>query len=192
MTQAHQQRSKKEMNMHETLLGKYAIKQIAYYVEDLEKAALAHSALFGSGPFVYMDPLTLSSDGTKDTVIYKGQEVKIEKQMAYGHYGDLQIELIQVLSDGPDPYKDMGHYGLHHCCIWVDDFEAAIKDFQDAGFEVGIQFISGGGMPVAFIDCTKEWGHFVEINPPIEGFWSMTKQMADNWDGTNPYKKIGS
>lgn len=177
--------------MHETLLNKYAIKQIGIYVEDLEKAAIQHSALFGSGPFIYMDPLTLS-DGTQDKILYKGEQITLTKQMAYGHYGNLQVEFIQVLSDGPNPYKDLGHYGLHHFCIWVDDKEAAVKEFEQAGCKEAIRFVSGSGLEVSFIDCMDTLGHFVEIHAPQDGFWGFTKKAADDWDGTNPFRKMGS
>ncbi len=177
--------------MTSNLMSKYGIKQICYYVEDLEKAALEHSAFFGSGPFFYMDPITLS-DGTQNKVHYNDQEVEITKQMAYGQFGNLQIELVQVISEGPDPYKSLGHYGLHHFSIWSDVPEAAVKMFTDSGYKIALQFVSGAGMVVTFIDCLDPWGHYVEIHQPVEGFWKMVKQASENWDGMDPYRKLGA
>jgi catechol 2,3-dioxygenase-like lactoylglutathione lyase family enzyme len=170
--------------MYDKVLNKYAVNQIAYYVEDLEQACLAHSALFGSGPFKYMDPITMTD------VDVRGEKVDLTMQTACGQHGGLQIEMIQVLSDGPSPYKEMGRFGFHHFCIWVDDFDGALADFAAAGCDVAMQFVSGGGMRVAYVDCREAWGYYVEIHQPIEQYWGMYKAMADNWDGSEPYSKF--
>ena len=171
--------------MYDTLLNKYGINQAGYYVEDLEKSALEHVKLFGSGPFIYMDPVS-------NIIDYKGTKKELVMQTAYGQYKDIQIELIQVLSEGPDPYRDKGSYGFHHFSIWVDDLEQAISDFQANGFEVAMRFSSGGGLEVAYIDCVEALGHYVEMHAPINGFWDMVKQASVDWDGINPFRKMGS
>jgi hypothetical protein len=170
--------------MYERLLNKHAINQVSYYVEDLEEAAKAHSALFGSGPFKYMDPLT-------NTVNYRGKEIDLTMATAFGQFGDIQIELVQVLSE-PNPYAELGHYGFHHFSNWVEDFDGAIKEFADAGFEPLFTMESGGGLRVAYIDCKEKWGHYVEIHAPIQGFWNMIADLPKDWDGSNPYSKFGA
>jgi hypothetical protein len=170
--------------MTETILNKHAVNQISYYVKDLEAAARAHSALFGSGPFLYMDPTT-------QTANYRGAEIELTMATAFGQYGDLQIELVQVLSE-PNPYEELGRYGFHHFSNWVEDYEAAIKQFADAGFEPLFTMESGGGLKVAYIDCYKVWGHYLEIHAPIQGFWDMVKAAAQDWDGKDPYRKFGA
>jgi hypothetical protein len=169
--------------MHETLLNKHATNQISYYVKDLQESARAHSALFGSGPFFYLDPVT-------NTANYRGQEIELVMQTAFGQFGDLQIELVQVLSQ-PNPYEELGHYGFHHFSNWVDDFDAALKEFGDAGFEPLFTMTSGGGLRVAYIDCTKVWGHYVEIHAPMDQFWNMIKRAAESWDGSDVWRKLG-
>ena len=59
--------------------------QLGYVVDDLEQAARAHSALFGSGPFIHF-----SAPEPKRT-LFRGQEVRNIVDVAYGMYGDLQI-----------------------------------------------------------------------------------------------------
>jgi hypothetical protein len=170
--------------MYETILNKHATNQISYYVEDMESFARAHSALFGSGPFFYLDPMP-------NPVNYRGKEIEMTMATAFGQFKDLQIELVQVLSE-PNPYEELGHYGFHHFSNWVDDFDGAIKEFADAGFEPLFTMTSGGGLRVAYIDCTKVLGHYLEIHAPIEGFWNMIKQAAENWDGTDVWRKLGA
>ena len=93
--------------MYERLLNKYAVNQLGYVVDDLEQAARAHSALFGSGPFIHF-----SAPEPKRT-LFRGQEVRNIVDVAYGMYGDLQIELIKPTSDGPTPYTVPGLSLIH-------------------------------------------------------------------------------
>jgi hypothetical protein len=169
--------------MIESIMNKHATNQLGYYVEDLEQAAREHAALFGSGPFLYLDPMP-------SNVNYRGEMVELMMQTAFGQFGDLQIELIQVLSE-PNPYAELGHYGFHHFSNWVDDFDGALKLFGDAGYEPLFTMTSGQGLRVAYIDCMKTWGHYLEIHAPIDGFWNMIKQAAANWDGKDVWRKLG-
>lgn len=171
--------------MYEKILNKYAINQVAYIVDDLEEAAIEHSKLFGSGPFFYLDPVTM------EKAVYNGEEIELTMQQAYGQYGDVQIELIKVLS-GTNPYFEDDRRGFHHFSVWVDDYDEAIADFAAAGFNPVIEMVSGGGLQVAYIDCTTVWGHCIEMHNPITGFWNMIADAAKDWDGTNPYRKFGA
>ena len=38
--------------MYETLLNKYGVRQLGYYVEDIDKTAKAMAAVLGAGPFI--------------------------------------------------------------------------------------------------------------------------------------------
>lgn len=166
------------------LLIEHATNQISYYVEDLEAFARQHSALFGSGPFFYLDPTT-------STVNYRGTEIELTMYTAFGQYGDLQIELVQVLSKD-NPYTELGHFGFHHFSNWVDDYDATLEHFAGFGIEPLFSFVSGGGLRVAYMDTYELLGHYLEIHAPIEGFWNMIKAAADNWDGTEVWRKLGA
>lgn len=169
--------------MNDKVLNKYAINQVAYIVDDLEEAALAHSKLFGSGPFFYLDPITMSK------AVYKGSEIELTMQQAYGQYENLQIELIKVLSD-VNPYFEDGRRGFHHFSIWVDDYDEALRDFAEAGFKPVIEMLSGGGLKVAYVDCTSKWGHCIEIHQPIHGFWDTIADASKDWDGKDPFRHL--
>lgn len=170
--------------MYEKLLNKYAINQVAYYVKDVEEASKAHSALFGSGPFFYLDnPMTPAK------TMYRGKEIELTMALAYGAYGDLQIEMIQVLSTDENVYTEFGRYGFHHFSTWVDDFDGALNDFAEAGFEPAQLMESGQGLKIAYIDCREVWGHYVEIHAPQTVMNDLNKKMKDAWDGTSPYIK---
>jgi catechol 2,3-dioxygenase-like lactoylglutathione lyase family enzyme len=170
--------------MHETLLNKYAINQLGYVVPDLKQACLDYSKLFGVGPFFYIDP------PYEGEVTYRGKKTPLKMALAYAEYGDLQIEFMQVLSKEPNVYSDLGHFGLQHVCIWVDDFDAACKEFEDAGFEQAMLMDTGGGM-TAYYDCVDKWGYFVEVQEPMPILHDVGKDMRDEWDGTRPYRALG-
>ena len=169
--------------MIESILNKHATNQISYYVEDLESFAREHSALFGSGPFFYLDPMTQIMD-------YRGTEIELTQQVAFGQFGNLQIELVQVFSE-PNPFAELGHYGFHHFSNWVEDFEGALKLFADAGYEPLFSFSSGSGLRVAYIDMMATHGHCLEIHAPITQMWDMVKNAAENWDGNDVWRKLG-
>ncbi|MDR1358157.1 MAG: VOC family protein [Coriobacteriales bacterium] len=170
--------------MHETILNKYATNQISYYVEDLEAFARQHMALFGSGPFFYMPPLPTTCN-------YRGREIEFIMQTAFGQFGNLQIELVQVTVEPgtPNPYAELGHYGFHHLSNWVDDFDGAMKIFTDAGYEPLFTMESGNGMRVAYIDLTRTLGHYLEMHRPIKQIWDIYAAAARDWDGvTDPWR----
>ena len=172
--------------MYEKLLNKYAINQLGYVVDDLEEAALAHSKLFGSGPFVHFTP------PAPERTLFRGEEVKNTMEVAYGMYGDLQIELIKPTSSDPTPYTVPERKGFNHFSVWVDDFDAAVEDFEEAGFEVAMLMESSGGLKVAYVDCLDVWGHYVEIHNPQPYLVDMCKKIAEGWDGTDQYRAMGS
>jgi hypothetical protein len=169
----------------ETILNKYATNQISYYVEDMESFARAHSALYGSGPFFYMDPMV-----NKD-VNYRGKLIDLTMATAFGQFGGLQIELVQILSE-PNPYTELGRYGFHHFSNWVDDFDAALKQFADAGFQPLFTLQSGAGLRVAYIDMLAKYGHYLEIHAAtVKPFWEMIQKASNDWDGKDVWRKLG-
>ena len=164
----------------ETILNKYGVNQIGYVVDDAEAFARAHSALFGSGPYITMGPMTM-----KD-VNYRGKVMDVEMKVVAGQFGSLQIEICQIIGEN-NPYAEMGGKGFHHFSIWADDYDAAVKAFADAGCDIVFSFISGGGLKVAFFDCRELLGHYIEMHAPQEAFWNMIRDSALEWDGKDVF-----
>jgi catechol 2,3-dioxygenase-like lactoylglutathione lyase family enzyme len=169
--------------VHETLLNKYAINHIGYYVKDLELACREHSALFGSGPFFYLGEHTMTS-------IARGREYEYTSRAAFGQFGDLQIEFIQVISDNPSAYKEMERFGLNHFSIWVDNVDSAIEEFENAGYEIAMRLKSSGGAEIIYFDGVEKWGHYLEVSAPAEGMYEYFKKAAEDWDGSEPYRRL--
>lgn len=148
--------------MSKELLGKYGIKQLGYYVESIEKTAQDMRDLLGAGPFV---DLGVSEPAS---LLYRGKEAGTRTRCALGNLGSMQLELIEVKTDEPDVYKDLGHFGLHHLCIWADDVDAVAAEFEEAGIEAAMEMVSGQGLKVVYFDARAQLGSFIEVNAPTE------------------------
>lgn len=168
----------------ETLLNKYAINQLGYVTDDLEKFTRTHSEMFGSGPFVYMTPPPM------EKVLFRGEEIDYAIDVAYGMYGDLQIEIIKSKGEKPSCYTEKG-LGFNHVSIWVDDLDQAVADFKEAGFEIAMEMWSSQGLHVVYMDTVELLGHYVEMHNPQPFLIDMNKKMAADWDGSEPYRPIG-
>lgn len=168
----------------EKLFKKYPVRQIGYYVKDVKEAAKLHSQLFGSGPYLVMENLKF------DQVSYRGKKSDIVQSVSMGQWGDVQVEFCAQHSPEPSYYTDLGHYGIHHFCIWSDDVNATIKEFQDAGYELA-EMMETQGMKFAIIDCTKDLGHFVEIHLPMVESYANVKAMSEGFDGKDVLRSLG-
>ena len=166
------------------LMNKYCVNQLGYVVEDVQEACEMFSKTFGAGPFFVMTPPAPAK------TIFRGKEVENLIEVAYGMYGDLQLELIKPLTAGPTPYTEIG-IGFKHFSVWGDDFDAAVKAGGAAGYEVAFYMESGGGLRVAYIDCLKELGQYVEIHNPQPFLSDKCKEIRDAWDGKNVIVPMG-
>ena len=166
--------------MIETLLTKYGIKQIGYYVESIEETAQAMRDLMGAGPFIDLgvsEPTSLS---------YRGAPSTTRMRCALGNLGDMQLELIEVKTDEPDVYRDLGHYGMHHICIWCDDVDAVKAEFSQAGIEAAMEMVSGQGLKVVYFDAREKLGSFIEVNAPLDQLAGAVKAVHENATSETP------
>ena len=56
-----------------------------------------------------------------------------------------------------DVYKDLGHYGMHHICIWVDDVAAVKEEFEQAGIEAAMEMVSSQACPSSILMRASSW-----------------------------------
>lgn len=170
--------------MHKTLLNKYGVRQLGFYVEDIDATANQMARLFGAGPFID------TGESSPDACVYRGEDSTLTTRVAMGQFADLQIELIQVTSEGENVYSEMGRYGLHHLCIWSDDIERSIQEFSDAGFEIAMRLTSVG-IEVVYFDCRDALGCYIEIASPQEDLYEGVAGMAIDWDGQEAVLGLG-
>lgn len=166
--------------MIEGLLNKHGIKQLGYYVDDLERSAQLFRSVLGCGPFVDL------GIAEPEMLRFRGSDSAMRSRCALGYLGDMQIELIEVQTEEPDVYKELGHYGLHHICIWVDDVDQVVEDFAEAGIGVAMEMISGQGLKVVYFDAREALGSFIEVNAPLVQLGEGIKALAQKDDGSMP------
>lgn len=170
-----------------------AVQQVAYFVPDIEKAARAHSAQFGSGPYFVMRHVPVSRS------IHRGAERRFDHSSAYGQWGDVMIEFVQQHGDEPSAMHDLypagsGTYGLHHMAVFVDSLDGAISEFEAQGFALAQLSETLNAMRFAFVDGSQTLGHMIEIYEPsdaLTGFYAMVRNAAKDWNGSDPIRELG-
>ncbi|MDX1581773.1 MAG: VOC family protein, partial [Alphaproteobacteria bacterium] len=97
------------------LINNAAIVQNCYVVRDLEQACARLHGMYGIGPFLGGAESALTSHH------YRGREEEpIRIRGVFVQSGDLNIELVQLLSQGPSAFHDMfpdGGEGFHHVAL---------------------------------------------------------------------------
>ncbi len=170
------------------------VRQIAYFVKDIEAAALAHHQQFGSGPYFIARniPLRLSH--------HRGIDRPLDHSSAYGQWGSMMIEFVQQNNSGPSVFHDIfpegtGKTGIHHLAIIVDDLAVAISEYNHNGFETALYAETETGVAFAMIDMIKPHGHMIELyasSPELVGFYNMVADAAKNYDGTDPIRELSA
>jgi catechol 2,3-dioxygenase-like lactoylglutathione lyase family enzyme len=168
------------------------VRQIAYFVADIERAALAHHAAYCSGPYFIGRHVPLAWSE------HRGSRVRHDHSSAYGQWGDVMIEFVQQHGDDPSAFHELfaagsGRYGLHHLALWVDDLDGAVAEFAARGQALVQLSETTGGTRYAFVEGDA-CGHMIELYEPgggIADFYAMVAAAARDWDGTDPLRELG-
>jgi hypothetical protein len=167
--------------------GDYRYLQIAFVVPDVVRAAWDWVDLHGAGPFLLLMP------PAEFDAPYRGGTAHLHYRLGVTQLGPLQIELIEVLDDTPDYYRDMfgpGEGGPHHISTFTSDFDAAIAHYAGRGLPPVSTSTSPVGR-VAYIDTRSETGLYTEVlertELMLDGLRS-TARLCAQWDGTNPVR----
>jgi hypothetical protein len=170
-----------------------AVVQNCYVVKNLDAACERFHARYGIGPFVGGSEFELGQH------LYRGRPAPpIAARGVFVQSGALNIELIEVLSDGPNAFRDLyppGTEGFHHVALFCDDYERERDAWVAAGYPVASEFTVSFGASICYIDASRDFGHMIELYPEHEIIRDMYRQARDaaaNWDGTNRMIPWGS
>jgi hypothetical protein len=165
-------------------LSALKIVQQCYVVRDLEAACARLHDLYGIGPFVG------GVEAVLDNHVYRGAPAPaIRLKGVFVQSGDLNIELVELLSDTPSAFHDMfpdGAEGLHHVAMFSDDYDATRAHFIACGLPVISEFETAFGAKICYIDARDTWGHMIELYPEntiIRAMYDQTRQAPIGWDG---------
>lgn len=169
------------------------VRQLAYAVDDVGAAALAHHRRFGSGPFFIIRHVALRSS------VHRGVERPFDHSSAYGQWGGMMVALVQQHNPDPSAVHDMfphgsGTHGLHHAALFVDILADAIRQFEADGMPLAQLSVTQTGTAFAFVDARASLGHMLELYEPaatLTGFYAMVADAARGWDGSDPVRVIG-
>ena len=165
-----------------------AIRQIGYVVRDID-AALEQWVAMGVGPWFVMRAL-------RQDVSYRGEPCSVTLSLAWANSGDMQLELIQQTDDAPSIYTEFlaAHgEGFQQLCWWTEDFDATMAAVDEAGW------------PVVWVGGADQGQRYAYVEPPtgaaiaeitarteaLEGMASMVSAAAEDWDGSDPIRRLG-
>ncbi|MFM6854040.1 MAG: VOC family protein [Sphingopyxis sp.] len=125
-----------------------------------------------------------------DNHVYRGQPAPpIPLRGAFAQSGELNIEVIQILSDTPSAFRDMfaaGQGGFHHAAMFCDDYEADKARFVASGMAVASEFTTNFGAKICYMDARDTLGHMIELYPQnaiIRAMYQQARDAALTWDG---------
>lgn len=160
--------------------------QNCWVVPDLQQAMEKWLAL-GVGPF-----LTLQQN--MSTARYRGNLAPVSVNVALAQAGSVQIELIEVLSDGPSAYRDSvpeGQSGLHHICRSFGGYDESVARLKAAGIEMAME-VEMGGVRLAYADTRPLIGCMTELvdeHPFSRKLIDIVRDAAIDWDGSDPIRR---
>jgi len=164
-----------------------SVSQVAYVVEDLDRALEYWIKVMDAGPFFVFEHPRLENQR------YRGQPSTAEIALAVGNSGDTQIELIVCKNDAPSIYReflDAGRVGVHHVGLMPPDYDAAQARYRALGIEIAFE-CAIAGTHLIYYDTVAELGHFTEIwekSPSFLEFQRSVRAAARHWDGRDPIR----
>ena len=169
------------------MITNWPVRQLAYVVSDVRKAAQRHGELCGSGPFFVADDIPYISS------VYRGVEQPVRHSAAFGQWGDLQVEFVQPTDGQPSALTEVlersrGRDTLHHVAIIVPDPMATAAAFAATGYPTAWHGKLPPDVDLVMVDTMEPYGHMIELYAPcafITDFFEMVRHAAIGFDGSD-------
>lgn len=164
--------------------------QMAYLVEDVQKAMADWSSYYNVGPFF------LNQGYVGDNSVFRGQPNSTAIDVAMGFAGHMQIELIQVATNGPSIYHeaiDKSGYGFHHVGIVADDFDEDVERMLKQKFSIVMAGnIRGTRLQYAYLEKADSFPGYVELIPKemISQMFVPMYRASIGWSGKDPIRHM--
>lgn len=163
------------------MLGKRDIRQVAYVVEDIEQSMKQWSKSNRTGPFTCYKNVDL-------TMLYQGAPSSVTLNVAIAFSGNLQVELIQPLTDTESPYQypsGRKMLGMHHVAFATRNLDESLEQLLKENNEVVAVMEAVVGRYAYYRDPMMPDNLFelLEVDDELELFWEAARQTAEDWDG---------
>ncbi len=135
-------------------LGLGPIDQVAYVVEDMDRALARYESIFG--------PFEVSEVPLADCTI-RGNVADCRLKLAVNRSGPIEIELIQVLEGETTHSEHLRAHGEgpHHVRFRVTGLEEKLELLGEEGFETVFFKRFGPGVAFAYLETLAELGRSV-------------------------------
>lgn len=164
--------------------------QLAYRVHDIEAACRHWARTFGVGPFLLRRDMRV-------TTTHRGAPAAYDHSAAFGQWGPLMLELIEVHRCFPDTLLEVVEHDvmgqLHHVACFVDDLDATSAQLQADGTELAMEVVSTSGIRTHFLDTRSTTGCLLELytpTPHLLALYDEVRSLAVDWDGSDPVRAI--
>lgn len=163
--------------------------QIAYRVDDLDAACREWAAAVGAGPFLLRRHLPVEATHAGAPAVY-------DHSAAFGQWGPVMLELIEVHACEPAPLADLmttpiGR--LNHVACFVDDLPGTSAALEERGIPLEMALTSSSGMSVHFHDARDLIGGAIELYAPtdhLRAHYARVADLARDWDGSDPVRDM--
>lgn len=172
------------------------IRQIAFIVDDIDRAMGLWAETLGVGPFFVKRHIRFSD------FVYRGQSgPSPEVSIALANSGYIQVELIQQHDDTPSIYRefiDAGRQGMQHVSSWTTTEEQQKKRtvLLEQGYTLAQEcVIASSGVRLLYFDTEQGDGacmfEISDLKEPHHYARVMGIRSAhDAWDGQNPTEDV--
>jgi hypothetical protein len=162
--------------------------QLAYRVPDLEAGCRAWARNLGVGPFLVRRNMLVKTT-------HRGAAAAYDHSAAFGQWGPVMLELIEVHECFPDTLRDVIEHDsvgqLHHAACFVEDLDATSGQLQADGVELVMEVESSTGIRTHFLDTRATSGCLLELyspTPHLQALYDKVAALAVGWDGRDPVR----
>jgi hypothetical protein len=164
--------------------------QLAYRVHDIEEACRTWASTLGVGPFLLRHNMAV-------TATHNGEPAAYDHSAAFGQWGPVMVELIEVHRCFPDSLVEIVEHDvmgqLHHVACFVDDLDATSDRLQSQGMPLAMEVVSTSGIRTHFLDARSTSGCLLELYSPndhLQSLYDKVRDLALGWDGSDPVRVI--
>ena len=164
------------------------IVQVAYAVADVRTAAQSFAEQLGAGPFF------VRRHELPRRVDHHGEEGRFDHSSAYGQWGAVQLELVEIHDAAPATLAAVVQRtdGIHHVATFVDSIDDEQSRLAAIGWPAVMTAETASGLRFAFHDARPALGHLLEVYEPSSGvlrLYAMVSDAARGWDGRDPVRE---
>lgn len=159
-----------------------------YAVADIGDAVRHWSDLLGAGPFFLVEDMAF------DHISYRGADCTFVHSAAFGQWGSVAIELMQISQCSPRSFAESMIPGpmpiLNHIAYLSPDLDRDSASLESLGAPAFLH-ARFGEVEVRVHDAVDKVGCNIEIHRKsdfIESFFAHVKNASIGWDGTTPLR----